>query len=143
MSTLLRRPAGDLPPTRPRLGSAEAVAVLGVLGLGVGALLSPYSIEDGPVLCPFRRLTGLPCPGCGMTRSWVYLTHGWWQDSFLAHPFGAVAAATVLTLAVLVLRARLRRTRPPSLDRLVRHPVAIGLVAAWLSFSLVRAALAL
>jgi hypothetical protein len=31
---------------------------------------------DIPVLCTFRRLTGWPCPGCGLTRSFVFMAHG-------------------------------------------------------------------
>jgi Protein of unknown function (DUF2752) len=30
---------------------------------------------DLPGLCTFRNLTGLRCPGCGMTRSFVYMGH--------------------------------------------------------------------
>jgi len=119
------------------------VAGVGIAALGVGALLSPEHIEDGPVVCPFRRLTGLPCPGCGLTRSWVYLVHGWWRESFTAHPFGALLAGAVLALAVGVAVARVRRTAPPSLERLVRQPVAIVVIAAWLGFAVVRAVLAL
>ncbi len=129
--------------TTPRLASSEKLAAVGVVALGAGLLFSPDHVEDGPVICPFRRLTGLPCPGCGLTRSWVYLVHGWWRDSFLAHPFGPIAAAIVVTLAVLAVRARLRRTAPPSLDRMVRTPAAIALIVAWLGFAVVRAVLAL
>lgn len=118
--------------------SAEVIAGGGVVALGVACLLAPDGIEEGPVLCPFRRVTGLPCPGCGLTRSWVYATHGWWRESFLAHPFGPLALGLAVVLAVLVLRARLRRTTGPDLDRWVRHPVAITLAGAWLTFAVVR-----
>ncbi|WGX96834.1 DUF2752 domain-containing protein [Nocardioides sp. L-11A] len=128
------------PARRPR--TTEVVAAVGVAALGVSLFLSPEHIEDGPIICPFRRLTGLPCPGCGLTRSWVYLTHGWWRDSFLAHPFGPLFAAVIIGLAVAAVRARVRRSGPPSLDRLVRHPVAVAVLVAWLGFALVRAVLA-
>jgi len=29
-----------------------------------------------PSICAFRNATGLPCPGCGLTRSWVELARG-------------------------------------------------------------------
>lgn len=32
--------------------------------------------DAGPVLCPFRALTGLDCPGCGMTRALGRLARG-------------------------------------------------------------------
>ncbi|MBM7517572.1 DUF2752 domain-containing protein [Nocardioides nitrophenolicus] len=132
----------DAPATR-RPTSSELVAAAGVVALGVSALLPVDHIEDGPVICPFRRLTGLPCPGCGLTRSWTYLTHGWWQDSLQAHPFGPLLALVAVLLAVAVVRARVRRTPPPSLDRLVRHPVSVAVIVVWLGWAVVRAVLAL
>ena len=69
------------------------VATGAAVALGAAFAISPDHVEDGPVICPFRRLTGLPCPGCGLTRSWVYLAHGRWGDAFAAHPFGLVAVA--------------------------------------------------
>ena len=38
-----------------------------------GALLSPHAVESGPVLCPWRELTGLPCPLCGSVRAFTLL----------------------------------------------------------------------
>jgi hypothetical protein len=32
--------------------------------------------RSGPVLCPFRLLTGWSCPACGSTRASWYLLHG-------------------------------------------------------------------
>lgn len=126
-----------------RITGAEVVAAGGVVAIGASFLLSPHSIEDGPVICPFRALTGLPCPGCGLTRSWVYAAHGWWRESFAANPFGLVVVAALLALAVAVVVKRVRRTPPPQLDKLLRHPVAIGIGAVWLVYAVVRLAYAL
>lgn len=128
---------------RFRPTSADAVAVGGVAAIGTAFLLSPEHIEDGPVVCPFRLLTGLPCPGCGLTRSWVYAAHGWWSESFASNPFGLVALVAVLAFAVTVVVRRVRRTPPPSLDGFLRQPLAVGIGAIWLVWGLTRLALSL
>lgn len=129
------------PTTARRIASTEVLAAAGVVALGASFAFAPEHIEDGPVICPFRNLTGLPCPGCGLTRSWVYLAHGWWREGLAANPFGIVLALVVLGLAVAVVRARVRRTTPPSLDRLVKTPLAVVVLTAWLGFAVVRAVL--
>lgn len=128
---------------RPGIAAAEVVAILGTGALGVAALLPAGGIEDGPVVCPFRLATGLPCPGCGLTRSWVYLTHGDLTRAFVNHPFGIVLAVGVLTLLGYVVTRRLRHAPAPSLDRIVRSPWVIAILVAWLVFALVRLVLAL
>lgn len=124
--------------TTPRIAAAEWLAIGGVVAFSGAFLLSPEHIEDGPVICPFRNITGLPCPGCGLTRSWVYLAHGWWRESFLANPFGLVAVAVVLALVVLAVRARYAGAGPPDLNRLVRRPLVVAVLAAWGVFAILR-----
>ena len=36
--------------------------------------------------CIIRGLTGIPCPGCGMTRAFGCLLRGQWSLSFQMHP---------------------------------------------------------
>lgn len=43
-----------------------------------------------PTLCPFKLITGCPCPGCGMTRALVLCAHGDWRQAFAFHPLGAL-----------------------------------------------------
>ena len=40
--------------------------------------------------CGFRDATGLPCPSCGMTRSWVWLVRGHVVEAFFYNPAGAL-----------------------------------------------------
>ena len=34
-----------------------------------------------PETCLSKTLWGIPCPGCGLTRSFIYLAHGDWRAS--------------------------------------------------------------
>lgn len=45
-------------------------------------------IEAEQSLCPFKMLTGFPCPGCGITKSLIYLYEGNLQKSLYYHLFG-------------------------------------------------------
>lgn len=79
----------------------QIIAVSGAV-LGI-ALLLPMprrgAIAGLPSLCPFQALTGAPCPGCGLTRSFVCLTHGDLGQALHWHLLGPVLFfATVATL---------------------------------------------
>jgi hypothetical protein len=60
-------------------------------------------IETAQSLCPFKMLTGFPCPGCGITKSLICLYQGDLMKSFQFHLFGpltflfCIAAVFVLT----------------------------------------------
>lgn len=60
------------------------------VALVVGSLAFPHSPLDGVIWCPFRRLTGLECPGCGMTRACVMFVRGDFVGSLGHHWFGAL-----------------------------------------------------
>ncbi len=49
-----------------------------------------------PDTCWSRSVFGLKCPGCGLTRSIVYLAHGDWRASWEMHRVGFVMALVIL-----------------------------------------------
>ncbi len=75
------------------------------------------SIAGLPSLCLFYNLTGLPCPGCGITRSLTCCAHGLFGQAFRFHPMGPLVFAGLIgmTLAGAVSAARpgLHITLPP------------------------------
>lgn len=65
---------------RNRNIAVVAIAVVCLLGaLIVGPMGDEHTQVFGikvPSTCSFKAAMGLPCPGCGMTRSWVWLARG-------------------------------------------------------------------
>ena len=58
------------------------------------------SLESEQSLCPFKMLTGFPCPGCGITKSIVYFYDGNIYKSLLHHLFGPFIVGLSLFLFV-------------------------------------------
>jgi hypothetical protein len=54
----------------------------------VGAHYYGYTNQTSPLFCPFRTFTGIPCPGCGMTRSFCAIATGRLEDALNYHFFG-------------------------------------------------------
>lgn len=61
-------------------------------------------LETDQSFCPFKMLTGFPCPGCGITKSLVYFYQGDLYKSISYHILGpfviAFCIATILVLAM-------------------------------------------
>ncbi len=98
----------DTQPTRiPREGEllGHWIVLLICAGILLGGLLisppgcnSPY-LRIGripiPDTCSFKNLTGLPCPGCGLTRSIVAGMHGDFKVSLRFHKLGVLTLVYV------------------------------------------------
>lgn len=113
--------------TTPSAGSRRAwtfdATLLATCALAVSAafLLVPGAERvailgwEIPELCGFKNLTGLPCPGCGLTRSWTYLAHGDVTTAFRMNWLGPVlfvaAALQVPVVSVRMLRRWVRERR--------------------------------
>lgn len=92
-----------------------------VLMLGLVLFSPPTGL--GVIGCPFRGATGLPCPGCGITRSMTLATHGRFAESWRMHPFGGVILLLLVALVCWGLLPRALRGR-----LVATHPTGIVVV---------------
>lgn len=123
--------AGHAHDVVPTAGPVARIAELGrthalwaaPLGMMAAALvLDPRAA--GPTLCPFALVTGMACPGCGLTRAAGWLVRGDMGAAWTAHPLILVVAAWGLAAWVV----RLRRAGGGSV-RVNRRVVDAALVA--------------
>ena len=63
---------------------------------GQGTTTSLPLIGEIPQLCTWKRLVGIDCPGCGLTRSIVALAHGQWATAWRFNPAGWLFFAVCL-----------------------------------------------
>ncbi len=58
--------------------------------------------------CLLTALCGVPCPGCGVTRSLIAIAHGDLAHGWMANPVGPVVAAALLVQVVLGVFVQIR-----------------------------------
>lgn len=95
------------PSSRPEATASRLSPRQRALRLGA-ALAWPLAIASTPTWlrsglgpgCPFRALTGLPCPLCGGTHACAALVQGDWAGAWAANP-GALGLLALASLWVL------------------------------------------
>lgn len=130
-------PAEPGPLVRAVLSRSTRRVAAAVLGLSFVLPVGGLGVSG----CPVHAATGLPCPGCGMTRALAAATQGEWGAALGLHPFVLVVWPGVVALAALALlperysEALGRRLAPHS--RLLDRAFLVGL-AALLGFGALR-----
>jgi len=80
---------------------SKKLALLALVGLTavftVSALLKP-STGEYFTICGFKNLTGLPCPGCGLTHSFCALTRGSIGEAFEFNLLGPFLYAVLVLI---------------------------------------------
>jgi hypothetical protein len=94
-------------------------------------------LQESQSFCPFKMLTGLPCPGCGMIKSMVSLYRGDLAESFRYHLFGPLLVLFFFS-ALCVMTAELIRGRTYRKRWLYNMKLAYGTAVLMGSYHLVR-----
>jgi hypothetical protein len=106
-------------------------AVLVFLGLQLAVYLEPLAgLLPG---CAFKRLTGLACATCGLTRCVLALGRWDWPAALHWHPAAAVAVASLPVAVAWDVRRAWRGDAYPSLpdSRTARLSAWLILVSIW------------
>ena len=97
----------------------RALLALGtVLIVGVGLRLG--LAQRLPITCPLRRLTGIPCASCGLTRAAATLCQGKWAAAS-AYNLAAIPLALLVVAGLLLLSWEVATQRPVLRPLLARY----------------------
>lgn len=89
-------------------------------------------VLHGPILCPLRLLTGLPCAGCGMTRAFVALVHGQWDAALGFNLLSPLVFASLLAWWLGALVAATRQQEVPSAPKWLVRLAFLTVAGYWL-----------
>ncbi|MCU0961961.1 MAG: DUF2752 domain-containing protein [Pirellulaceae bacterium] len=141
-------PAPDKP-CRPLAAQSLPHVTYLLLALAVAAASSLLDVQDAdrvvlpqlgitiPATCRFRQFTGVPCPGCGLTRAFISLAHGRLSAAWSYHPGGILFFALVLfqipyrVWQLVRLRRGQAAHRFAVADRWVLASLAVVMLAQW------------
>jgi hypothetical protein len=103
-----------------RWGTLPAFGLLGAIALLVARFIPVAVWFRGFWGCALRRITGIPCPACGLTRAFDYTAHGRFLDAFRTTPLGALVPWLCLILALYSIAIVVARAPIPRLELMPR-----------------------
>jgi hypothetical protein len=80
-----------------RAGRVALVAIAWLLTREASIRTSGF--EEGPVLCPWRLITGYPCPGCGGIRAMSAIAVGQFEQAWLLNPITFLVCFVIIVWA--------------------------------------------
>ena len=87
-----------------------------------------YSLPG--ISCPFRQITGIPCPTCFLTRSTCMALQGDLEDSFRMHIFGPFVALFLIIWSIKSIQ--LKKLFPFSLNEKFLLIFTFSLLSYWI-----------
>jgi hypothetical protein len=102
------------------------------------SVVVPLVEQPFPGVCTFKRIVGVDCPGCGMTRSFVSLAHGQWALAWQFNPVGFLFFPVVAfqipyrILQLVRIRRGQREWSLVGIDQWVLVIIAFALLVQWI-----------
>lgn len=124
---------------RTRLWPSTYLAGAVLLASALLPLPRHDAIAGLPSVCLFHNFTGLPCPGCGLTRSWVSMAHGHFGEALVWHPLGPLMFVATLLYALWSVGIALQRP-PFAMPRKLQSAAIVAFSLLLLSFWAARLA---
>jgi hypothetical protein len=125
---VLRRPLGI------RRGEPSGISVM-VWAMPLFFVASAFIAHRLPIaLCLLQSVTGLPCPGCGITASVMALARGQVRESLNQNPAGVVVTLLYLTEVFNSIGCRFGITSHELAARVTRagdRVLAVALLTQW------------
>lgn len=110
------------PEQASRFWLGRPCVVVSWLGLFLAVVSPPHGF--GVSVCWFEQATGLPCPGCGLTRSLSCGLRGMFSESWHYHPLGLFILGLLIFTAAQSLLPK--RFREGIARRVQAHAVAVN-----------------
>jgi hypothetical protein len=106
----------------------------------VGASLYNQGFHIPGLICPLYHFTGIPCPSCGLTRSFMAVARGDLMRAVQFHAFGPLLYGVFLLLGVhIILELLLNRViTVPYWRWLERQRLQWGILGVFLGYYLLR-----
>lgn len=107
----------------------------GLMIIGAGALHIGLSLAGSPAWnCPMLAATGVPCPGCGLTRAILEFVHGDFYNALQTHAFAPIFLFVGLIFFVTLVLPD--KHRIPLIQKITRFESRTG-ITAWVLSSLI------
>jgi Protein of unknown function (DUF2752) len=127
-----------------RLSRKSRILRYGIIGFCtmplIGSWLYTNGYRIGLIFCPVRHWTGVICPSCGMTRSFMAIARGDWGSAIDYHLFAPLLFVGFgLTIVHTILELSIDRNLPVFyIQSLKRRDFQLPLLASFLGYYLLR-----
>lgn len=119
-----------------KIAFVAAGIFLSIVFLHVTGVMHADKIRGAiPIFCPFKVLTGIPCPGCGMTRALISITKGDLRAAFRYNPFSFFL---LFMVAVSIIPGKQAEKLPSIVPVVMNHVFIIVLIAVLVFWFITR-----